>query len=100
MEANLSGGFVGECNIFIRNKLRENGRASGRLERRRQKNPTYFIQYFSVLPRSGLRSGFWVINRLSTTQKYPQWQLYRPLQHQHRTQKRRWDCISVCKYRL
>ena len=85
MKANLSGGFVGECNIFIRNKLRENGRASGGLERRRQKIPHYFIQYFSVLPRSGLRSGLWVINRLSTTQKYPRLQLYRSSQHQHRT---------------
>jgi len=57
MEANLSGGFVGECNIFIRNKLREKGCASDRLDKAAAKNPTYFIQYFSVLLRSGLRSG-------------------------------------------
>jgi len=46
MKANLSGGFVGECNIFIRNKLRENGRASGRLERRRQKIPHILSNIF------------------------------------------------------
>ncbi len=46
MKANLSGGFVGECNIFIRSKLRENGRASGRLERRRQKIPHILSNIF------------------------------------------------------
>ena len=46
MEANLSGGFVGECNIFISNKLQENSRASGRLERRRQKIPHILSNIF------------------------------------------------------
>ncbi len=46
METNLSGGFVGECNVFIRNKLRENGRASGGLERRRQKIPHILSNIF------------------------------------------------------
>ncbi len=46
MKANLSRGFMGECNIFIRNKLRENGRASGRLERRRRKIPHILSNIF------------------------------------------------------
>jgi len=29
--------------------------------------------FFSVADRHGLRDGPWVINRLSTTQNYPQW---------------------------